>query len=628
VSANTLNLGGDEVLPTLLLARHEVGARSRILSSNVPHVGPGVAWHARFNLRGPTNLLVQPDAGGQLALRTDGVKLGNSLDRSSYVEVPGDLLGLNLVPAPDAFGLLDLIFGPPGLQAPLTDPLPPDPVIPLGVQSLAPGESFFLLHQVAPDADAWLSVRRVPVQLNEGPVMVTQTKGQSLTIPVNWQEGATLAATTIGGDGQVAFAQTHRADGGADVTLPPPASARTVVLSARPPAPPAEAAAEPDSAAPLPILQAEKPNFFDLAENETRRFALNAAQGGLFRIETLGRLQTSGEIGTHFIASLGSAQANGAGQNMRLTPWLRAGAYTVRVTARSSAGHLGLQAAPAPLLPTATLTPGGSVCDTLAAGTGRTIPIDVSLDGTYDIAVAGQGEGFSGRLEDTEGWPLVAPGPLDRQTLKLRAGRYQLIVTPGTTDQRMVAAMKRVLPEGPITGHGPHALVLGKQISAVWREPRPGEPNRRPDSFTFSLSGEAHVHISLSEGMDGLLTGPGNSIRIRQIYDNILPAGYWRLDATAEGRNDRLDYTLQIRTDEVQPGIPRDIALNSSTPFTLAAPGVVTLTTTGRVATKAVLRAADGKVIARAGASANDWNTAISQRRPGASATLAATASQ
>ena len=622
VSASTLNVGGDELPPTLLLARREIGAPPRILAADVPHVGPGRAWHARFNLRGTTDLLVQPDAGGELALRTEGVKLSNSLERDSYIDVPGDLLRLHLVPADGAFGLLDLTFGPPGLQAPLAHPPPPDPVIPLGVQSLAPGESFFLASQDEPDAQTWLSARPVPVQLGEGPVFVTQAAGQSLTIPVSWQRGDTLAATAIGGEGPIGVTRTHRADGGAEVTLPAPASARTVVLSARPSAPPAEAAAEPEPAESLPVVQTGDTNFFNLAENETRSFALNARQGGLFRIETLGRLQTSGEIGTHFIATLATAQANGAGANMRLTPWLRAGTYIVRVTAQASAGHLGLQAAPAPLLSTPTLPQGGSVRDTLAAGTGRIIPIDVAQDGTYEITVIGQGDGFSGRVEDAEGWPLVAPGALDSRTLKLRAGHDRLIVTPGTTEQRMVASLQRIVPQIPIAGHGPFPLVLGKQVAAIWREPKPGDPARPPDTFTFRLAGEAHTHISLSDGMVGVLTGSGKSIRISQSTDEILPADDWRLDVTAEGRNDRLDYTLQIRTDEVQPGIPRDVALESTTPFTLAAPGVVTLTTTGRVATKAVVRAEDGRVVARAGARANDWNTAISQRLPAGAYTI------
>jgi hypothetical protein len=372
----------------------------------------------------------------------------------------------------------------------------------------------------------------------------------------------------------------------------------------------------------MPVLETGRASFFNLSENETRSFALHASEGGLFRIETLGRLQTSGEIGTHFIATLATAQANGAGQNMRLAPWLRAGSYTVRVTAQSSAGHLGLMAAPAPLLQTTTLTPGGSVRDTLDAGTGRSIPIDVAEAGTYGITVTGQGEGFSGRVEDAEGWPLAAPGALDSQTLKLRAGHYKLVVTPGGTDQRMVAAMRRIVPETPVSGHGPHRLVLGKQVSAVWREPKPGDPKRAPDTFTFTLSGQAHAHVSLSDGMVGLLTSAAKSIRISQTFSGVLPAGDWRLDATAEGRNDRLDYTVQIDTDEVQPGIPRVVTPNSTTAFTLAVPGVVTLTTTGRVATKAVLRAADGQVIARAGARAHDWNTAISQRLPAGAYTI------
>jgi hypothetical protein len=116
--------------------------------------------------------------------------------------------------------------------------------------------------------------------------------------------------------------------------------------------------------------------------------------------------------------------------------------------------------------------------------------------------------------------------------------------------------------------------------------------------------------------MVATLAGPGTTMRISAQADPVLPAGDWRLDLTAEGRNDLLGYTLSVTTDEIQPGLPRTVQLAATTPFTLATARVVTLTTTGRAPTRAILRAADGQVLARAGARDNDWNTAISQRLP------------
>ncbi len=83
VSATTQGMGGDEVPPGLLLQRQEVGSKTRILADTVPHVGPGHAWRARFNLRGPTTLLIQADRGGKLALRTAGVALDRTVDPQS-----------------------------------------------------------------------------------------------------------------------------------------------------------------------------------------------------------------------------------------------------------------------------------------------------------------------------------------------------------------------------------------------------------------------------------------------------------------------------------------------------------------------------------------------------------------
>ncbi len=78
VSAVSDGAGGDEVPPTVLLQRSLPPAPSgvaeppRIVASNVPRIGPDAAWHARFNLRGPTELILEDPAGGPVALRTVG----------------------------------------------------------------------------------------------------------------------------------------------------------------------------------------------------------------------------------------------------------------------------------------------------------------------------------------------------------------------------------------------------------------------------------------------------------------------------------------------------------------------------------------------------------------------------
>ena len=616
VSASTLGVGGDEVPPTIMLLRSDYPAKPHILASTVPHVGPGVAWHTHFNLRGPTQILVQHDAGGELTVHTDGVKIQEKMESNSFYDLPAELFTVSLTPVEGALGSLDATIGPPGIVADAASPFPPDPVIPFGVQSLWPHQGFSIESQQAPGAEVYLSARRIPVALADRPLMVTQQKGQSVTVPIFLGEHEDLSANAIGVAGPLPITVARRRDGGEDVTLPAPDSPRTAVLSVREAPVQAADVEMPAPAAKLPMILAGQQTYFNLAEDETRAFALHVPQGGIFRIETLGRLHSAGEIGTHFIASLTTAEANGDGQNMRLAPWLRAGDFVVRVTARASAGHLGLQAVPAPLTATPILREAGSVRDTLQAGTGRIIPIDIGKAGNFRLTLLGQGEPFSGRVEDADGWPLLAPGPLTELEIKLRAGKYRLIVTPPSTQQRLVAAMARVETPADIKGHGPHPLTPGDEVSATWREPPTENTTRTPDSFTFSLAGPAHAHARLSDGMAGVLIGPQTQIRVADHFDGILAAGDWRFDVSAQGRNDRLDYTLRVDTDEIQPAVPRPIALPTKIPFTLATSRVVTLATTGAAPTKLVLRAADGRVLARADARDNDWNAALSQRLP------------
>ena len=98
-----------------------------------------------------------------------------------------------------------------------------------------------------------------------------------------------------------------------------------------------------------------------------------------------------------------------------------------------------------------------------------------------------------------------------------------------------------------------------------------------------------------------------------------LAPGRYRLDAASLGRNDRLDYTLSLATAELQPGVPRAVAPSATVRFALAEAGVVSLTSFGATAVKAVLRDAAGTELGRYGASPESWNLAVSRPLPAGS---------
>ena len=556
VSAVTTGAGGDEVPPAVLLARTEDRMPARIVAAALPKLAPGAPWRRAFNLRGPTTLLFQTLTTGEIQARGAAGPISLIEPRVLQENLPPGFIGLRLRPLPGAQGNIDLVVGPPGPAPAPALAWPADPVLPLGVQTLAPGQQWRLYATEAPGVVTGLSLRAVPVELDQGPLTVTQLQGVAVQMPVLVPPAGTLGASEIGG-GEVAVTLGEPApQGGRMLTLPAPSRARSVVLSWRPPVPvPADIPAPPQGDTAIRLL-AGTPAWFDLAANEQRRFVLSVAAGGLYRLETLGRLRTHGRIATPFIADLDHAEANGIGQNMLIQRWLRAGLYRVEVTADNSAGHAGLTATPAPLLDGAELIPGGSVRARLPAGTGVAFPVVIAQAGSYRLDLAGLGRSFTARLDDAEGWPVATPGA---DALDLQPGRYRLLVSPEAVEARVVARLAAVPAPAAVTGHGPHALAFDTPAQATWREPPGRDTPRTPDVWQFALAGPGTVTIAVSDGMlaelfaaDGTPAPP--LARITRDFTGTLPAGRYRIDAASLGRNDRLDYTLTLTSRELQPG--------------------------------------------------------------------------
>ncbi len=614
VSAVTAGAGGEEVPPSVVL---ELSGRdvkpARVVAAFEPVLAAGAGWRGRFNLRGRTVMLFQNAAGGEVAVRNTGGQL-RSGNGDAY-DLPAGYSEVEVAPEAGRQVPVDLVVGPPGLDPPPTPPLPANPVLPLGVQTVAPGQLLTLLPFQAPGVSVGLSARRVPVALAAGPLSATMVAGSSLAVPVAVAPGGTLVVRE-GGSEPVAYTMQ-----GNTVTIAPANRARTVVLAWRPnPLPP------PDIPAPPPVAQgaslaAGQPVFFDLGEHDQRGFALTVPEGGVWRVETLGRLHTTGLLSTAFIPSLGQADGNGAGLNMLLQSVLRAGRYRVTVSALDSSGHLGLSASPAPLLAGAALLPGGSVRASLAAGTAATFPIDIPKAAGSDMVryhfdVAALQAPWLGRIEDAEGWPLTRTGPLDGTELVLAAGHYRMVVEPDAVSRQVVARLQPIVPAVAITLHGPHPLAFSATANAVWREPSAADQPRTPDQWTFRLDGPATVTIGLGAGMVGELYREGAAAAVTRVSDTAtlkLPAGAYRLEATSLGRNDRLAYTASLSSEALQPGVARSVTLPATVEFAIASARVVSVTSFGHVPVKAVLRTADGAVIGRFGARADDWNIAVSQ---------------
>jgi hypothetical protein len=180
----------------------------------------------------------------------------------------------------------------------------------------------------------------------------------------------------------VTLADEKAAPNGRTVTIrvPAPDRARGVVLSSLDPAR-MTPVAPPPMVEQLEAVSAGTPRFFDLARDAQKSFAVEVGEGGLYRVETLGRLRTSLTLATSFLPEVEKAEANGAGQNALALTYLKAGRYRVLVKASESAGRVGLTAEPASLPERGLLAPETSGRATLGDGRGAVFPIEIAEAG-------------------------------------------------------------------------------------------------------------------------------------------------------------------------------------------------------------------------------------------------------
>lgn len=634
VFADVAGEGGDEIPAAAVLARFE-GAKGRVIAADAPRIGPGQAWRRAFNFRGTTTMPFEVTAATAVAVQTQGSGLrasieplvGNAPPRAdgkvlSRFDLDAGWYRLKLEPVGDFAGVVDVTLGPPGLQPERLPPAAPRPSISFGTQMLDKDASYQVFASTAPGLQVAPAARALPVMLDKGALTLVQEPGQTLAVPVKVPDRGALAAEEVNGVAvPVELADDVTAKGVRTVTirLPAPDKRRAVVLSWSDPQAMVPKAAGPVPAAEtLPVVQAGTPQFTDLDEGQSKNFRLDVAEGGLYRIETLGRLKTGLTLSTAFRPGIDKAEANGAGLNALLQTYARAGRYLVTVNALEGTGRLGLSARPAPLADTAALLPSGSVRASLAQGKGVVIPLEIATAGLYRLTLDGLDRTFRARLEDAEGWPLTTPGPTTEIARRFDPGRYRLVVLPEPVDARVVASLDAVVRPPEIAGHGPHPLPFDLAQRNQWREPPGRDEARQPDTWTFELAGPADVTLDIGDGMVGELKPAGGDEVLGRLltkapFKGTLGAGAYRVEARSLGRNDRLDYTLSLTSAELQPGAPRRVSLPATVPFAIGERRVVNLTSFGRTDLRAILRDADGRAIERLDDRSDDWNIALSR---------------
>ncbi|MGE3536122.1 MAG: lysozyme inhibitor LprI family protein [Candidatus Tectimicrobiota bacterium] len=647
VAVEVAGEGADEVPASAVFIRFEHG-KGTVLAADAPRVGPGQVWRQRFNLRGPTTLFFEITGAGPVAAQASGpgVRLGlEPLLSPSAPRVDGRVpqqwdvepgwYVLKVEPLNQATGVLDLTFGQPGLRAAAPGTSPPRTALQLGRHDLRKSAYHQVFTNVAPGLLSAPQVRALPAELGSAPLRLFQLAASAsavaLEVPVRLPAGGTLRAVEASGAPVTWMASGTTVESKSrtfTVHIPPTERDRALTLSWRPEV--TRAAALPTSQPQSSVtLVAGVPHFFDLAQEQSRSMLLDVTEGGLYRLETLGRLHTSLQLSTPFVPDLASASDNGPGHNALLQTYLRAGVYRISVTARASTGRLGLLVRPATLATTALLLPGGSVRTSVVAGRGALVPLQISTAGRYRLDLYGLGPPFMARLEDAEGWPLSPPGALEQVEQHLEPGQYRLVVLPAEVERRLVARLQAVASPPARQGHGPHVLPFEQVQKFQWREPAAREAVRIPDRWTFTLYGTAQVGLDISDGMLAELrqadseAAPLARIVYQRGFSGPLSAGRYVVEARSLGRNDRLDYELSLRSAELQPGHVRFVALPATLPLALADDSIVSLTTFGRTDLVGLLQDAEGRVIERLTGRSDDWNIALSRQLAAGRYTLA-----
>lgn len=635
--------GGDEIPATALFARIEKD-KTRVLASDAPRVGLGRAFRAKFNLRGTTSLLFEATNDGPIVVDAKGVNLRATIAPAlgalapradgrdpSHYDLQAGFYFLTLEPQRGATGVVDVTLGPPGASAPLGAPAPSRPTISFGAQQLEKDGSYLILANVGPNLLTGPRVTPLPAELDKAPIALWQEAQKEIIVPTRAPKaGKIVARDGKGADVALTFAdeKIENEQRLVSVKIAPADKARAIGLAFVPDAA-SDAATKDAPAAPsrsTPTAAVGRPAFFDLARDETKSLRFDLAQGGLYRVETLGRLRTALRVGANVAPRLGEGESNGPGHNGLVTTYLRAGAYRAAVTAKDSAGHLGLSVTPATLTETPKLTDAGMARATLDSGRGVVIPFEIMRAGDYRLDLLGLTREWRARLEDADGWPLTAPGAFARVTRHFDNGAYRLVVSPEDVDARLLARLEPVIVTPPLDGHGPHVLPFDTPQKLQWREPQAKGAPRAPDVWRFSLHGEAEIDLSIGEGMIGDIVKGGNEnvgkIAGGRAFNGKLGAGDYRVEARSLAHDDRLDYEISLSSTQLQPGAPRRIDPPEKLAFALARDSLVDLTSFGDIEIIGALKDARGDVIERLQARVDDWNVALARRLPAGAYTL------
>jgi hypothetical protein len=646
----------DSVDATGVLVRRHADGRHEVLQADVVELDASGVFSRRANLLGRVSLILHIREAGPYEVRLGGVNAQARLEPLFVVrgkdEQPPPLRPsgatwelvagyARLTVEPIEKGVVDMsvrlktLLGTARAAVGLETAAAARPVrAALRFPRVTGGGLLYLGEQ--PGVRVGLIARPLPLDLAD-PLFVAQQPGEAVLISFRAREAGRLAAVAEDGstlemsvDGgtwtptpsvtagahEVAVRHTHTATTLYSVTLTPERLRSDAPL---PPLPDTARATIPE----FPPLMPGTPRFLDLERQRSATFKLVVPTPGLYELATTGLLATEAEVRTRTVPRLDGGEENGVGRNASVRQYLREGDYQLTVRTRGqSRGHLGVTAA------RTTLKRGGFLTNlvpariTLVPGEAVAYRFNVTKPGRFRLHALGLGRTFRSRLEDLQGWPVVAPGTEADLTLDLPPGKYRFIVLPETTEARVVTQITPIATPVQRAGHGPHALRLGSRQTHLWTEPEEGK-DRAPDVWQFTVTAPVTAALELTGEMQGdLLRLEGETeTEVATVppgagWRGALGMGRYRLKVVCSRTNNRAAYTVALWPEELVAGLSREVTAPAELPVSVGEGTLYEISTLGQVDVAARLFDAQGALLASSDDRPDDWNAHLALALP------------
>jgi len=371
--------------------------------------------------------------------------------------------------------------------------------------------------------------------------------------------------------------------------------------------------------------------YTNMNKNGSRAYQFTVSEAGVYRMETLGRLQTALTLRDRFNGFTRTQSGGGAGRNALITEYLLPGRYLlITECEKESAGRMGIILNKGEMLAGGRLQDGIDKRAAVKAHGAAVYDFTANQDGRFSFESFNDAGPIPARIEDSDGWPLEISDDwygLETREVDLKKGAYKIYSLPLTYETYRVTRVQRIEEKPPqFSGYGPHVIRINEPVSARWvtavRASDSGEDTalrRTPARFMFETPAQMEAKILLSPDFQGILKPQGKDtalLKINGIHHYVkLDRGKYEIAVSPVKETNHAPYELSVTTTDLLAGINYDIDTLRDMRVQIGESGVYEIFSQGKRELSARLYKEDGKTeVTRSGGDPQDWNFVISER--------------